>query len=301
MTRARERASEDDSLPRVPEASEPTIDLVVATLGDRRAELERLLASLAAQTYRRFRTILVDQSGGDALAAVASPGGLELVHVRSDRGLSRARNAGLALASADLVAFPDDDCLYPPDLLERVARRFAEQPALDVLTGRTADAAGRSSSRWPTAPRTVDLGSVWHAGNSASLFVRLALARRVGGFDEALGLGSGTPWSSGEEIDYLVRALGAGAHVEHEPSLVVVHPLRASGGDALVRLGRRDGGSVGYVLGRHRFPARTVVRMLVRPVGGALVAAASGDVARARFHLATLVGRIAGYRAGRAR
>ena len=51
---------------------------------------------------------------------------------------------------------------------------------------------------------------------------------RVGGFDEELGLGSGTPWHSGEEIDYLVRALATGAHLEYDPSLVVT--ARARGG-----------------------------------------------------------------------
>jgi len=35
--------------------------------------------------------------------------------------------------------------------------------------------------------------------------------------------------------------------------------------------------------------------MLVRPVGGALVALAGRDPARARFHAATLRGRVLGY------
>ena len=111
---------------------------------------------------------------------------------------------------------------------------------------------------------------------------------RSAAFDEALGLGPDARFGSGEEIDYLVRALRSGARVEYDPALVVIHPVRPTTGDALVALGRRDGGSVGYVLGRHGYPARAVARMLVRPAVGALVSLVLLDTTRARFHAATL-------------
>ncbi|MGH3134714.1 MAG: hypothetical protein ACRDNY_13420, partial [Gaiellaceae bacterium] len=57
----------------------------------------------------------------------------------------------------------------------------------------------------------------------------------------------------------------------------------------------------GYLLRKHDYPARTVSRMLVRPVGGALLSLARRDPARARFYLSTLRGRIAGFRAARDR
>jgi GT2 family glycosyltransferase len=131
------------------------------------------------------------------------------------------------------------------------------------------------------------------------MFLRREMVVRVGDFDEALGLGSGTPWSSGEEIDYLVRALLAGARIEYDPSLQITHPVKPVSRDELVALGRRDGGSVGYVLARNRYPARAVARMLVRPGLGALASLALLDTTRARFHAATLGGRLAGLRAGR--
>jgi hypothetical protein len=195
------------------------------------------------------------------------------------------------------VAFPDDDCVYPDDLLERVARRFAERPGLAGLTGRTADAAGRSSGRWGTVPRGVDRAGVWHGGSSATTFLRSSLVTRVGTFDESLGIGSGTPWASGEDTDFLVRALDLGAHIEFDPEIVVIHELRA--GTGLVAAGAREGAAVGYILGKHRYPPRAVARMAVRPLGGMLASLACGDATRARFQAATLRGRLLGYRAGR--
>lgn len=283
---------------RVAETGLPTFDLVVATVG-RVAELGALLDSLAAQTHHGLRVVVADQNDDDRLGPVlAAHDSLSLLRIRPRRGLSCARNAALRHLEAEIVAFPDDDCAYPVDLLERVGRRFAADGGLDGLSGRIADRDGRSPARLGTTARRLDRANVWHGGVSAGLFFRRSLVERVGGFDERLGLGAGTPWESGEEIDLLIRAFDAGANVEYDPSIAVHHELSRPDAQGLRRLGRRDGGSVGFVLRKHRYPARTVARMMTRPVGGAMISLARRDPALARFHLATLRGRVAGYVAG---
>src|SRR5262249_30852282 len=153
------------------------------------------------------------------------------------------------------------------DLLERVARRFAREPDLDGLTGRDLDRSGRGSRLWPTGPSAVTAENVWYHGLSAAVALRRGLVERVGPFDERLGLGAETPWSSGEEVDYLIRALRLGARIDYEPDFAVQHELGRRDSADLRALGRRDGGSVGYLLRKHGYPARTVARMLVRPLG----------------------------------
>jgi glycosyltransferase involved in cell wall biosynthesis len=274
----------------------PSFDLVVATV-DRVAEPARLLASLARQTHSAFRVLLVDQNEDDRLAELISgQPAFELERLRSARGLARARNAGLEHVRADLVAFPDDDCTYPDDLLERIARRFADDPALDGLTGRAVDAHGHSAPSWATDAARLTRDNVWNRAISFTIFLRAAVVEAVGRFDEQLGLGSGCPWSSGEETEYLVRALATGARIEYDPELVVLHDDKTFSAAALRATGAREGASVGYILRKHRYPVHTVGRMLVRPIGGALVALARRDGARARFHLSTLRGRVLGYR-----
>jgi GT2 family glycosyltransferase len=274
-------------------AEPPTFDLVVATV-DRVDELDRLLGSLEHQTLRSFRVLLVDQNGDDRLEApIGRHTGFELVHLRSPRGLSAARNAALPHLRAELVGFPDDDCVYDAELLERVARRFAHEPSLDGLTGREVRADGGSSASWAREAARLTRVNLWNRAISFAIFLRRTLVERVGSFDEQLGLGAGTPWSSGEEIDYLVRAVEAGARIDYDPALVVRHdatrPDRAA-------LGRRDGASVGYILRKHGYSLPTVAKMLVRPVGGAALASLRGDSAAARFHAQTLRGRLDGYR-----
>ena len=274
----------------------PSFDLVVATV-DRIAELERLLASVQAQTHRAVRVLLVDQNEDDRLEPVLQEQrSFNLVRLHAQRGLSRARNAALEDISADLVAFPDDDCVFASDLLERVARRFAGDRALDGLTGRAVDETGRSSQSWAQDPAPLTRENLWNRAISFTIFLRDPLVARVGRFDEQLGLGATAPWASGEEIDYLVRALDAGARIEYDPALVVTHPDTRVSPTTLTSLGNRDGASVGYILRKHRYPKRTVGKMLIRPIGGALVALARRDRTEARFHLSTLRGRLLGYR-----
>ena len=273
----------------------PAFELVLATVG-RVEPLVALFESLARQTHRRFRVVLVDQNEDDRVERVleAHPD-VETVRLRSGLGLSRARNAALAELSADVVAFPDDDCVYPDDLLERVGGRFADRPELGGLTGRAVDRDGRSSPSWEREAAALTTDNLWNRAISFAIFLRRRVVAEVGLFDEQLGLGAPTPWHSGEEIDYLVRAVRTGARIEYDPALTVIHEEKAL---SLGSIGRRDGASVGYILRKHGYPTTVVARMLVRPLGGALIAASRGDLGRARFHAATLQGRLLGYRRG---
>jgi GT2 family glycosyltransferase len=272
----------------------PSFDLIVATVG-RVSELERLLDSLSAQTHHAFRVVVVDQNGDDRLGRTLARADLDLVRLTSAPGLARARNRALRELESDLVAFPDDDCVYPPDLLQRVAELFAADSALDGLSGRTADAAGRSDKGWSTHAQLLRKDTVWNLVASAGIFLSRLLVTRVGEFDERLGLGSGTPYTSSEETDYVIRALALGAKVAYEPSFVVEHELAASDRDGLLSRGRREGASVGYLLRKHGYPPSTLARMVVRPLGGIAVNLAGRDSATARFHAETLRGRIRGY------
>jgi GT2 family glycosyltransferase len=150
---------------------------------------------------------------------------------------------------------------------------------LDGVTGRADD-----SPRWKEDAATLTRDNLWNRAISFTIFLRRSIVERVGAFDERLGL----PASSGEETEYLIRALDAGARIEYDPTLLVHHARKDVG---LTALGAREGASIGYILRKHRYPARTVARMFVRPAVGIVL-----EPRRAGFHLATLRGRVRGYR-----
>lgn len=129
--------------------------LVVATRNRPRL-LKRMLVSAAGQKHAHVDVLVVDQS--DDATAVKNA---ELVkrisetlavrYVRSGtKGLSKARNEGLELIrGADVVAFPDDDCWYHPNVLREVAEKFRSDPAVDIILGQFAEPQPGIHPRYP--------------------------------------------------------------------------------------------------------------------------------------------------------
>jgi glycosyltransferase involved in cell wall biosynthesis len=86
--------------------------------------LPQLLGSLARQTFRDFEIVIVDDGSTDAATRVALDALDPSIRVirQPNKGLSAARNAGIAAARADLVLTLDcDDMFEPPFLTEAVA------------------------------------------------------------------------------------------------------------------------------------------------------------------------------------
>jgi glycosyltransferase involved in cell wall biosynthesis len=272
--------------------------LVLGTI-ERVQKLEHFLKSLDAQSCRDFELIIVDQNPDDRLVALIQSFGycFPIIHLRSEKGLSRARNVGLAEVIGEIVAFPDDDCWYPPDLLARVSEFFRNSPCWEGLTGRATDAEGRSSmGRFDHRSGPITYFSVWRRLTSFSIFLRSRLVRETGRFDETLGVGSGTPWGSAEEMDYIIRALKGGTQIYYDPDLIVYHPLTVEDFD--FRAKRRHlvyGRGMGRVLRIQRYPLWFVTWMLIRPLGGAMIASSSLNFRRAHYHLGGFWGRLCGW------
>src|ERR1700730_14054697 len=113
----------------------PHFSLILPTVG-RTEELEKMLGSLAAQQPSDFELIVVDQNEDDRVdrLLVALRPKIAIAHVRmTTKSLSLARNVGLARASEEIVAFPDDDCWYPAGLLPQVENWFRDNPEYDIL------------------------------------------------------------------------------------------------------------------------------------------------------------------------
>lgn len=275
----------------------PALSLLCCTVG-RSEKLTRLLVSLATQTRRDFELVLVDQNEPGALDPVLAPWRerLDIVHLRSPRGLSRARNVGLSAVRAPLVAFPDDDCWWPPDLAARLVALFDAFPEAGLFTGRTQDAAGRDSlGLFLPSDARLDRANVWRAGNSNSLFVRSEVARAVGGFDETLGVGAGTPFRSGEETDFVLRALAGGAKGFFRRDLIVHHDQApVAGADGIARAEGYARG-FGRVLRRHGYGLPYLALRVARPLARALLALPAGDLATARYKTRWALGTLRGY------
>src|ERR1700691_3952624 len=142
----------------------PRFSLIVGTK-DRTEEFARLLKSLAEQTMRDFELIVVDQNPDDRLcnlldewtSQIGDQGCpddrcIRLLHLRCTQGppgVSRARNVGITHSSGEILAFPDDDCWYHKDTLQRVDQWFQLHKEYGILSIGSRDENGRvSGNRW---------------------------------------------------------------------------------------------------------------------------------------------------------
>jgi glycosyltransferase involved in cell wall biosynthesis len=274
--------------------------LIVPTVG-RTTELERLLVSLSVQTYQDFELLVVDQNPDDRLVPILAShtNTFPVIHLRSDKGQSRARNVGLRHAKGDIVAFPDDDCQYPPNLLDRVVQFFIHNPEVDGLTGRSIDEDGKpSNGRFDITRGNIDKFNVWTRGISYSIFLRRGSVQALW-FDEDLGPGAGTKWGAGDETEYLLQLLKQGLLLYYDPTLVVFHPSPITEyGDRAVHRAYTYGSGMGRVLRVHRYPLWFVSYQWVRPLAGLLLSFGQGRTAKARYHWAVFLGRLAGWITG---
>lgn len=112
----------------------PDITVVVAAHNEE-ARLGRCLQSVhAAAADRAVELIVVDNCSTDGTAAVAATQRARVV-AEPRLGAVNAKAAGVAAASAPLVAVIDADSVCPPDWLDKIARAFAADARLVGLSG----------------------------------------------------------------------------------------------------------------------------------------------------------------------
>ncbi|MGH7779999.1 MAG: glycosyltransferase family 2 protein [Candidatus Binataceae bacterium] len=270
--------------------------LILATVG-RVKDLERYLESLDQQIYRDFELLVVDQNPDDRLVPmIARFGGrFEIRHLRSERGLSRARNVALPLATGDAIAFPDDDCVYPAGLLAQVAALLEANPNLDGISGRCLTERGTPRGRWPESRGLIRKYNIFGRCISFTMFLRRELAAGIGPFDEALGLGAKTAWLGAEDYDYLLRAALRGA-VLYDPRVEVFHPALTAIFNEDDRA-KRYGNALGFgrFLAKHHYPLVFVAFYSGRYLAGAVWNLAKGQVAKAHYRWTAMVGNFEGW------
>jgi glycosyltransferase involved in cell wall biosynthesis len=226
-------------------AAAPFISAVICTR-NRPERVRTWLRFISRQEYPCYEVVVVDNAPtGDAVrTAVEEANGPRFRYVREPRpGLSWARNAGIAAASGEIIAFFDDDgepdrhwlaglaCGFTrgddigcvtgavlPAKLDTVAQEVAEQLG-GFCKGRGFSSAvfsrhGPQSPLYPVPP----------FGSGANMAFRREALARIGGFDVALG--AGTPAQGGEDTLALTMVLLAGYRIAYEPAAVMRHDHR---------------------------------------------------------------------------
>jgi glycosyltransferase involved in cell wall biosynthesis len=224
---------------------------VVVPVKDGAESLPTLLAALSAQHgVANVEVIVVDNGSTDDTVSVAAAHPF-VTHVVNEEvpGSYAARNAGLAVARASVLAFTDADCTPEPGWLAAGLAALASTGA-DLIGGGIRANVSEQPTVWERYDRAVYLRQedvVTHGGwaVTANLFVRRHVFDAVGSFDATL--------LSGGDREFCLRAGRGGFRIAYAPDALVRHEPRKSGRE-IWRLNRRIGTGFAVLRARGEVP-----------------------------------------------
>jgi GT2 family glycosyltransferase len=187
--------------------------------------LRRCLQGISELRYPRYEVIVVDDGSSDQSAAVASEFDVRLISIEQ-RGLSAARNVGLAAARGEIVAYLDDDAWPDADWLRFLVLAFRTSshaaiggPNLPPADDGPVAACVANSPGGPTHVLLSD-SEAEHIPGCNMAYRREALAR-IGGFDPQFV-------TAGDDVDVCWRLQDSGETLGFHAAAVVWHRRRAS-------------------------------------------------------------------------
>ena len=133
--------------------------------------LDRCVGSIVGQTYKNLEIILVDDGSPDKSPEMCDvwakkDARIKVIH-KKNGGLGDARNAGLDVASGDLIGFVDSDDWCEPTMYEKMIASYKEHRMPVVVCDVWVD----WENGWPSEKKCFGEGSVsWNRIEAAEAF-----------------------------------------------------------------------------------------------------------------------------------
>ena len=205
----------------------PLISVIIPCYNAERTLL-RTLASVRAQTYRPIEIFAVDDASRDGtlrLLREQEAAGVQVIAQPRNGGAAAARNAAIAVARGEFLAFVDADDEWYPEKLERQYRLIAKNPAMSMV-GCRCEVLRPDGVRVPVNPhREPPAGrEAWKTLLHHSFYVpstvmaRTTTMREIGGFDARMRAGE-------DDQDVCIRLALAGEVGFVDATLVTMHEL----------------------------------------------------------------------------
>lgn len=168
-----------------------SVSIIIPT-HDRVDFIADAVASVLDQGVARMEVIVVDDGSTDGSAAMLRErfgDSITVVH-QANAGPAAARNTGIGLATAALVAFLDSDDRWVPGTLAHRMQLLDAHPSAELVVGRTqvVHRPGDDESPW------VPLGEPVTTRMLGVTLVRRSALDRVGLFDERMRFGEDEDW-----------------------------------------------------------------------------------------------------------
>ena len=209
--------------------SQNKISFLVPTLGNRGKEIKRLFDSLIKQSYNNIEVVLVIQDNYASIEALCLEyrPNLDITIIKSDeKGLSKARNRGVAFCKGDIIALSDDDCWYPSDAAKTIINEFNENN-VSVLLTQIYDFDNKQNYKAYKQENKM-IRSAFSLFSRSSIEIAF-LKEAIGTvrFDELFGLGA--HFVCCEEVDFLIKLFRNNKKILYSPIITVYHAKKNKG------------------------------------------------------------------------
>ena len=170
-----------------------SVSVIIPTYNSSSYVLQAVDSALG-QTIQPSEVIVVDDGSTDDTAKVFSGSRRTVRYIyQENRGLSAARNRGIAEARGDLIAFLDADDVWLPEKLEKQTACLAQHPESGLVHSdllywddRTGQTSRRECGRAAKAGRCYEQFLSRNGVTPSTVIVRRTCLARVGTFDEAI-------------------------------------------------------------------------------------------------------------------
>ena len=187
------------------------------------------LDSVFAQTLTDYEVIVINDGSPDTpkLEQGLAPYMSRIVYLKQEnRGVSAARNTGIAAARGSLIAFLDADDVWLPNYLEVQVKRIQADPTIDVLYpnvlmfGGTSETGEEFMTICPSSGEvTFERLLLQECNVSNCSIARKETLVRAGMFDESL--------RSVEDFDLWLRVIKAGGRIVYHRDVLARYRRRS--------------------------------------------------------------------------
>jgi glycosyltransferase involved in cell wall biosynthesis len=264
------------------------LTVVVCTLG--KAAVTETLESIAVSARAAghdVELVVVWQAETDPVPLLD---GVRVLRV-SPRGLSHARNEGLAVSNAELVGFVDDDEVVDERWVGEALSAFTSDGKVDGVFGPVVTSARDAPPYFSggAEPRVFEgrHRPPWVIGTGGNMIFRREALVQAGGFDTRYG--AGAPIGAAEEMDLFLRLLADRRRLLYTPAIPVYHPPRGARDELAAR--RVYAFGMGAALRRSPVLSAKYLYTIVQELGRSL---RRGEAWRRRRTLVTLRGFLSG-------
>jgi len=209
----------------------------VCVPASRHTTLGPLIDSILKQTLEEWELLVIGQGKNSEIKPACeriAKGDTRVSYIHSERiGTSAARNAGIAVAKSQIVAFIDDDCEADKRWLETAYQHFENDPTVDAIFGSVIAPEGSNAHFLSLCPQVMVQDAVYDTKTDpqnppfgfgfigCNALIRRHIFEHVGLFDEYLG--PGTEFPAAEDTDFLFRLESHGTRLRSSKDVIVYH------------------------------------------------------------------------------